>query len=335
LKLDCHTHLVAANSPTDGYARAPLRRFAHERAMRWQLKLGRAVSLEEAAREYEERLAGWVRGSELDRAVVLAFDQIYREDGSADRGRTYLHIENDHVRDACARHPGTFLYGASVHPFRPDALEELERVREDGAVLVKLLPNSHGFDPADSRLAPYFRKLADLGLPLLCHCGYEHTIPVIDQRYGDPSRLSAALEQGVTVIVAHVGTAGLTHLRETFGAFLELLVKHPNCYGDTSALTNLWRSSFLPLLVDPERLARRFPVVPDDLPSRLVHGSDVPIPITPAALFRHVPSRVRRRLKKLANPLQLDIELKRHVGLPDACLTRASDALQIGEKLRK
>jgi len=242
-----------------------------------------------------------------------------------------MYVSNDAVVSACSRFPEQLLPGASVHPYRPDALAELERTAGLGAVLVKLLPNSHGFDPAEARLKGYYRKLADLGLCLLIHGGYEHTIRVIDQAYGDPSRLRLALDQGVTVIVAHVGTAGLFHLRETFGAFLKLLERYPNCYGDISALDNVWRAKYLKQLLDPQRLCRKYGVQIDDPFGRLVHGSDFPIPVTPTAFVRGTTSAQRRRLRKNKNYLQRDIDLKRLLGVPDACLTRAYEELGIGK----
>jgi predicted TIM-barrel fold metal-dependent hydrolase len=262
--------------------------------------------------------------------VLLAFDQVYTGDGEPDPARTYLHVPNDRAIRIRDMHPEAFLLGASVHPLRPDALDELDRVAANGAALVKLLPNSHGFDPGDDELLPFYRKLADLALPLLIHAGFEHTLPVIDQRFGDPLRLRPALDAGATVIVAHCGTAGRLHRRETFGSFLELLATHPNCYGDTSSFTNFWRSQYMLALLDPERLREKYPQAPENPLERLVHGSDFPIPITPWSLAGATPGRERRAAARQRNYLQRDIELKRLAGLPEHILTRAHDELGIG-----
>jgi predicted TIM-barrel fold metal-dependent hydrolase len=330
MKIDCHVHLTGRSDARGGN---PFRRAAN-RAGAWylerSLELGPVTDREEHDHRYADRLAGWVRDSELDRAVLLAFDQVYTRDGEPDPARTYLHVTNDRAARICAAHPDALLLGASVHPFRPDALDELDRVRAAGAALIKLLPNSHGFDPGDERLAPYFRKLAELGLPLLIHGGYEHTLPVIDQRYGDPLRLKPALEAGATVIVAHCGSAGRFHRRETFGAFLELAATYPRCFGDTSSFTNFWRSQYMFQLLDPERLRQKYDVVPDDPLARLVHGSDYPIPITQFAFIGKTAGRERRQTRKASSHLQRDIELKRLAGLPDEILTRAHDDLGIG-----
>ena len=327
MKIDVHLHL--AGGPVT--SRNPFRRLAHRVGdwyLRRGLRQGRARDPGDEERAEAAALAALVEGSELDRAVALAFDAVHGPDGAPDPGRTCYFVDNDRAARICAAAPERLLFGASVHPHRPDALDELERVRENGAVLIKLLPNTHGFDPADLRLASYWRKLADLDLPLLVHAGFEHTLPVIDQACGDPARLRPALEAGVTVIVAHCGSAGRFHRRETFGAFLELAATCPNCFGDTSALANFWRSRYLFELLDPDRLRARYPVVPENPLDKLVHGSDFPIPVSPGAFSGRTPRDRRREiLGRTRNPLQRDIELKRLAGLPDAVLERGAELL--------
>ncbi len=278
-------------------------------------------------RLYAGRLAALVEESELDRVVLLAFDEIYDTDGKVNRDRTYLHVPNDYVRKVCDDRPDVFAFGASVHPSRNDALDELERVASLGACLVKLLPNSHNFDPADPRFVKYWRKLVELDLPLLIHCGFEHTISPIDQELGYPVRVRPVLEEGVKVIVAHAGSSGKFHFYETFGDTLALLNDYPNCWCDTSALANFWRSKYLFELLDPSLLERKYGVVIEDPFTRFIHGSDYPIPITPFAFIGRTNRAKRRRISKLTNPLQMDIELKRLVGVPDECLTRTAQVL--------
>jgi predicted TIM-barrel fold metal-dependent hydrolase len=281
-------------------------------------------------RRFVEILAKSVSDSELDRAVLLGLDGVYSEDGAFDSKRTHVVVSNNYVRDVCAAYPNRFLFGASVHPYRKDALEELDRVKEDGAVLVKLLPNSQGFDPGERRIEKVYQRMADLRLPLLIHCGYEHTIPPVDQAFGRPGRLEIALGTGLRVIVAHVGSAGLAHANETMGETLELMTRYPNCYGDTAAFCSLWRGKYLLQLLDEERLYRKYKVKIDDPMSRLIHGSDFPIPLSLAFFFNRLKKADRRELRSITSELQKDIALKRMLGVPDACLTRAHEVLGIG-----
>ncbi|MDD5307476.1 MAG: amidohydrolase family protein [Deltaproteobacteria bacterium] len=325
MKIDCHVHLVAMSQASGCRVSRRLRFFLRFLGVRG------ARTPEEFDRLYVEKLAAEVCASELDRVVLLALDRVHGEDGAPDDGRTDLFVSNDHAHSVVRRHRDVFLFGASVHPYRADALDELDRVASMGACLVKLLPNSQGFDPAAPRLRSYWRRLAELGMPALVHGGFEHTLGVIDQSFGDPAQLEPALDEGATVIVAHAGTAGLMHRRETLGAFLALLAKYPRCYGDTSALGNAWRAHYLRLLLDPDLLERRFGVRIDDAAKRLVHGSDHPIPITPLAFAGRIPLEKLRRVGRLENPLQKDVQLKRAAGLPDAALTRAYDEIGIGK----
>jgi uncharacterized protein len=328
MKLDCHVHLFG-NSPSSGARLRPglLRSMLVPVFYR---RFGLNVTSDPVEREqlYISQLARSVEDSELDRAVLLAFDQIYDNQGKACPDRTMLHIPNDYTARTCRDGSEHFLFGASVHPYRLDAIEKLEQVVEEGAVLVKLLPNSHGFDPSDSKIQKYYRKMAQLKLPLLVHCGFEHTIPVIDQSFGNPQRLRPALDEGVTVIVAHAGSAGMLHRKETMGEFLELVAEYPNVYGDTAALANFWRSKYLFELLDPGRIEKKYHVKIEDPWARMVHGSDFPIPVTPFAFQRAIPRKDLKAVRRLGSVLQQDIELKRLAGVPDDCLTRLNDLLK-------
>src|SRR5437867_5239904 len=73
---------------------------------------------------YVERLLEQLKASSLDAAVILAQDDVYDESGKRmDCGTFY--VPNDYVLTLARQHR-EFLPAASVHPARPDALEELE-----------------------------------------------------------------------------------------------------------------------------------------------------------------------------------------------------------------
>src|SRR5438128_2637859 len=84
---------------------------------------------------------------ELDAAVILAFDAVHTPDGVFDTANTHLYVTNDFVIDLAKRHK-KILFGASVHPYRKDAVPELERCIANGAALIKWLPITQGMDPA-------------------------------------------------------------------------------------------------------------------------------------------------------------------------------------------
>src|SRR5689334_12090952 len=123
--LDCHVH-VAACTPAHGWISARLFKSAAFRFMRWRLGL---KGYDEATeRALEQVLIDKLRATErLDAAVVLAFDAVHHRDGNLDYDNTHLYVKNDYVIELAARHPNVVLFGASVHPFRKDAVQELER----------------------------------------------------------------------------------------------------------------------------------------------------------------------------------------------------------------
>jgi predicted TIM-barrel fold metal-dependent hydrolase len=330
MKIDCHVHLSGVSEKNGCYLSSRMRRSFSIRYYFWKFGMQKMPDEEAMDRRFVDILAKSVGDSELDRAVLLGLDGVYSEDGAFDSKKTHVVVPNDYVKDVCAAYPNRFLYGASVHPYRKDALDELERIKEGGAVLVKLLPNSQGFDPGDPDIETYYKKLAELQLPLLIHCGYEHTIPPIDQAFGWPRRLEMALDTGLRVIVAHVGSAGLAHVHETMGETLELMTRYPNCYGDTAAFCSLWRGKYLLQLLDEERLYRMYKVKLDDPMSRLIHGSDFPIPISLAVFFNRLKKADRRAIRDLSSELQKDIALKRLLGVPETCLTLAHDIFGMG-----
>lgn len=62
----------------------------------------------------------------------------------------------------------------SVHPDAPDALDELERIKNAGLKGVKLHPDYQGFYADDIRMKPIYKKISSLGLITLFHAGYDY-----------------------------------------------------------------------------------------------------------------------------------------------------------------
>src|SRR5262245_21691963 len=137
MKVDCHVH-ICADTPEHGFLSRSLRRTIGFRFMRWRLGL-LSQDGEPAERALEAKLVETVRQTrELDAVVLLAFDAVYDRDGNRSK-RTQFHVTNDYVASLCERYP-QLLFGASVHPYRKDAVAELERCVARGAVLLKWLP---------------------------------------------------------------------------------------------------------------------------------------------------------------------------------------------------
>ncbi len=261
------------------------------------------------------RLIETVEGAtDLDGAVVLALDWARDERGRPDRERTDFFVPNDYVLDLARTHP-RLRAGASVHPYRPDAVDEVHRVAEAGAALVKWLPACQNFSPLDPRCDRVYAALAACGLPLLCHTGSEGATRVHRQAWNDPRVLRRALDAGVTVIAAHCGMRSNPLDRDYRHVWRTLLRTHPNLYGDTSSLFGARAQAFV-----------RFSQAAE-VRERLVHGSDWPVPGSPWWLLGRLPLRRIRALGRIANPLDRDLATKRALGLPDAVFTRAAQLL--------
>ena len=264
---DVHVHLAALPTPGNGCRLSPrMRRSPLTRFLAWRQGLP-LHDAETANRRYVENLERELHAStRVGRAVLLAMDGTYDDAGRLDEGRTDFLVSNDHLFAVTQGSP-RLLPGVSVNPARRDAVDELERCAEKGAVLVKVLPNSQGFDPADRRFVPFYAALARLRLPLLSHVGYEFSLIGRDQSVGDPGRLAAALDEGVTVIAAHGCSSGLFFREPHLPTLLTLARRYPAFYVDTSALT-------LPNRVGAMLRLRRHPEVFD----RLLFGTDYPLP---------------------------------------------------------
>ena len=62
----------------------------------------------------------------------------------------------------------------SVHPDAPDALEELERIRDAGLKGVKFHPEYQNFYANDEKMKPIYRKISQLGLITTFHSGHDN-----------------------------------------------------------------------------------------------------------------------------------------------------------------
>jgi hypothetical protein len=64
---------------------------------------------------------------------------------------------------------------------------------------------------------------------------------------------------------------------------------------------------------------------------RVVHGSDVPVPVFAAAPLMRGLIGVRDywRLRRIKNPLERDYQIKRTIGFPEKTFMRAADILRI------
>jgi hypothetical protein len=267
---------------------------------------------------YAECLLPLVRESSLDAIVLLAHERVHDPDGTPRDDLGSMYVPNDVVLELGKQFP-ELLPGVSIHPARYDALDELERCLEGGAVLMKCLPNCQNVDPADRRYRPFWERMAAAGLPLLAHTGGEHTVPVINPAFADPKLLRFPLECGVTVIAAHCGTSSGAVDHDYFDDWVMMLGEFPNLYGDISALVSLNRCGHLRDCLRP------------DIFRRVLHGSDFPVPVLGHRLWlqRWIDRDTLRRCQRIRNPLERDWQFKRALGFTDETAARAAGILRL------
>jgi len=266
---------------------------------------------------YVENLLRLVRDSSLGSIVILAQDQVYHHDGQLMQDAGSFYVPNDYVLKLARKHP-EFLPAVSIHPARSDAIDELNRCVEQGAVMMKCLPNCHNIDCGNRKYTPFWERMAEAALPLLAHTGGEHTVPIIRPEYSDPRILTGPLECGVTVIAAHCATKSGFMDKEYFHDFAEMTRQYPNLYGDNSAFSTPIRG----------RHSRKCLAQP--LASRILHGSDFPVPVLAhwALLHRFIGWRDFLQCQRIGNLLERDFQLKRAIGFGPESFARIRTLLR-------
>lgn len=233
------------------------------------------------AAEYAEQLQS---PGPIERFVLLAFDAVHDDDGRCvplpgpgDPFGSDIYTSNSLIRDVCRRHPDRFLFGASVHPYRPNAVACVEEVFAAGASLLKWLPLHHNIDVTDPRSVAVLRRCAALGLPVLVHYNEEFTLKTQRPAYRgigpllDTLRSFRRTGEMPCTIVAHAATPVQPWGdRDSHRALLAALAGEfadAPLYADIAALTTWTKVGYL------RRLARR-----QNLHAKLLFGTDFPVP---------------------------------------------------------
>ncbi len=228
------------------------------------------------------------------------------ENGHLDKTQTQVYVPNDYVLRETRRYDN-LLYGASINPYRHDAIERLEKAARQGAVLVKWIPSIMQIDPSDKKLIPFYQKMVELKLPLLTHTGMEKSFSHARDELADPKRLALPLETGVTVIAAHIATTGESEGEDNFERILPLFRQYPNLYADISSLTQINKRGFL-----TKALAAQV------LENRLVYGTDWPLQFFPLVStwfnLNEISFSEAKSISQIDNQWDRDVALKYSMG---------------------
>ena len=233
--------------------------------------------------QYIDRLIGLMQTqTPHGRALLFAFDKFHDADGREVKEDTEFFTPNEYVLKLAAKYPDLFVACASVHPYRPDAVQALTAAVEAGAVAVKWLPNAMNIDPSSSKCDAFYEAMKALKVPLISHAGEEKAVHAEErQRLGNPLHLRRALEHGVKVVIAHCASLGQNPdldapeanrpWVDNFELFARMMAEpkwNGLLFGEVSAMTIVNRIG-KPL----DRVLRD-----EAMQQRLMNGSDYPLP---------------------------------------------------------
>lgn len=335
--LDCHVHVVGLGVGDTGCSvhprmQSPWHPLHYAKFQVYRLAAG-IEDLERADQQYVARLSslarqqlairrdGKAKPQPFLRLLILAFDRAHREDGTVHEDATEFYVPNDYVLTLAKLNPDVFVPCGSIHPYRPDAVAELERLAAEGIKCIKWLPSAMRIDPAHDKCDAFYAKLAELGIPLLTHGGLEKAVEADEaQKLSNPLRVRRALDAGVKVIVCHCASSGEDEdldapgkpLVSSVDLFLRLMDDAQyagRVFGDISALVQFNRVEVLGRILERT-----------DLHPRLLNGSDYPLPAINALVrtsklveLGFIDETQRELLNEIDrhNPLLFDFVLKR------------------------
>ncbi|RLA05960.1 MAG: amidohydrolase [Gammaproteobacteria bacterium] len=331
--MDYHVHIVGlGKGGTGAYVNPSMQSLLHP-VKYIQFSVYKSSSgitdIDNADAQYIDRLVRLIKGiPNRGKFRILAFDKSYSETGDPIEDKTEFYTPNRYVMDLAKQYPDLFIPTISVHPYRKDAVERLDYWAKRGAKMIKWLPNTMAIDASSPMLDSYYDAVKRNNMVILTHVGIEYAVEAgEDQKYGNPLRFRRALDRGVKVIMAHVASLGTSidlddpekRQVSNFDLFLRLLDEKKYeglLFGDISAITQANRLP-VPLAGIIER---------GDLHSRLVNGSDYPLPavnvvIRTSALVSEgfITAQERLLLNEIynINPLLFDFVLKRTLRHPE------------------
>lgn len=329
--VDYHVHLVGLGTQ-DTFVNPKMKSFWHPLQYylyHIYLRVGGISDEHKANAQYLQQLIGWIKGFPKPGKVnLLALDKFYRQNGKVDLDQTTFYVSNNIVNEVAQRYPQIFNRTISVHPYRQDALEELQKWHQRGVRIIKWIPNAMGVDPSDPALEAYYDFVKTHDMVILTHSGIELAVDAASyQQFGNPLLWKNALDKGVKVIFAHVGSLGqcedLDHADTPQVDCFDLAIRmmsHPkythHLFADISATVLINRKSD----VLQTLLSRT------DLHPRLINGSDYPIPainvVISLQLLAHRGLLKQAEIAPLReiydhNPLLFDFVLKRTIAHPE------------------
>ena len=287
---DIHTHLIGTGDSQQGIWLNPNMQSLMSPVQYTQMKFYLNASCPESGsggdksidKGYVNRLKHLMKDMPAGvKLMLLAFDYHHDEQGKRITELSPFYTPNEYAAAIVREHPERFEWIASIHPYRKDSVEALEKAVSQGARAVKWLPGAMRIDPSSPLCDRFYEASVRLNVPLLIHSGDEHAVHVEGlQALGNPLLVRRALDNGVKVILAHCASVGssidtdkgvngpMVHNFELF----ERLMAEPSyqdlLFGDLSAVTQVNRDTGIMQQI----------VEHQEWHPRLLNGSDYPLP---------------------------------------------------------
>lgn len=330
--IDCHAHIIGTGTGGTGcWTNPSILNWTHPLDHLKVMVYINASGIEDmryADQQYLQRFLTQVRDfPHGGKFMLLALDKVYDKDGTPNEQDTKFYVPNDYIYKIYQSDKNHFIPCISVHPYRKDAVAELDKWGRRGIKAVKWLPNTMGMNPADPVCEPFYEKMREYDMVLLGHAGKESAIEVVKFKLlGNPLFYRKPLEMGVKVIMAHCASLGadidedspMKKPVKNYKLFLRLMEEKKYeelLFADISAMTQVNRMG-KPLKAILQRT---------DLHHRLINGSDYPLPAVNSVvstkafqMFGYISGRERNALNEIykRNPLLFDFVLKRTIKEP-------------------
>jgi uncharacterized protein len=257
------------------------------------------------------------------KSMLFAFDWFRDANGKPIKEKSIFHVSNEYAAKIASEHSQYFEWVCSIHPYRPDAVDALEAAKAQGARAIKWLPSGMGIDPANPKCDAFYKKAAQLNIPIISHTGAESAVQGGEQAHGNPLRMRRALDNGVRVVLAHCASEG--HDEDTdngnkrvksfelFARIMDTPDYKSLAFGEISALTLINHAAAIKPILQRT-----------DWHERLLNGSDYPLPgifplinttqLSKMSLLKPEYLSFLKQVKTY-NPLMFDFAVKRLIRL--------------------
>ena len=339
--IDHHVHILGlGNTPSGIEVHPDTRSYLHPFKLtrfKYFMDAGSVMDEAFADEQYLGYLLAQIQKMPVEfRVSGLALDRLYKENGDLDLDNYEIYIPNEYVVGLGQGYPDKIIPVISVHPYRLDAVAELEKWASQGVRVVKWLPNVQGIDPSSPLCDPFYAALERLDMVLLSHAGTELALDSRGRQHlGNPLLLRRALDAKVKVIICHCGTSGTSQdLDDPMGSETDNFSLFMRLFDDPGYEGFLFADISGMTLVNQVGNSLKVILARKDLHSRLLYGSDYPLPAVDIlnqnyalSLLGYIDEDIVQELDEIqeVNPLLYSFVLMRFLKHPDTGVKISED----------